>query len=255
MKNNCLEQWLPCQGYCQMTGAAAAVLSFKNARVVFNGPSWCSLIAERELMAYDRNLQYRLYCSHMEQSDLLFGAGDRIQETLEGLLDKAKETSLLAVLTSCSAGLIGDDVKGILSSMEWDCPALSLDTGGLTGMFEEGYETAMLAILKEMDLQNCTAGKPKRVNLIGYCGYYPDSRGDLTELKRLVREAGFEVGICPGESGLELKELQRLPEAALNIVLAPETGIRTAKYLQEKNRTGLYCSACSLRNQADDRLA
>lgn len=234
MKNDCLEQWLSCQGYCQMTGAAAAVLSFRNARVVFNGPSWCSLIAERELMTYDRDLQYRLYCSHMEQPDLLFGAGDRVRETLEGLPDKTEETSLLAVLTSCSAGLIGDDVEGIVANMELDYPALALDTGGLTGMFEEGYETAMLAVLGTMDLPKCTAGNPKRVNLIGYCGYYPDSTGDLSELKRLLKESGFEVGVCPGESGLELQELKHLPEAALNIVLAPELGIRTARYLLEK---------------------
>lgn len=234
MKNNSMEPWLPCQGYCQMTGAAAAVLSFKNARVVLNGPSWCSLIAERELMAYNRNLQYRLYCSHMEQSDLLFGAGDRIQEVLEGVLDKEKETDLLAVLSSCSAGLIGDDVQGIVGGLELPYPAVVMDTGGLTGLFEEGYEAAMVAILEKTDLQQCIAANPKRVNLIGYCGYYPDSSGDLIELKRLVKEAGFEIGICPGESGLELKELQNLPAAALNIVIAPELGIRTAKFLQEK---------------------
>ena len=57
MKNNRLTKWLPCQSYCQMNGAAAAVLSFKNANVVFNGPRWCSVIAERELMTYDRNIE------------------------------------------------------------------------------------------------------------------------------------------------------------------------------------------------------
>ena len=63
MKNENLEQWLPCQSYCQMNGAAAAVLSFKNTTVVLNGPSWCSLVVERELMSYNRTLQHRLYCS------------------------------------------------------------------------------------------------------------------------------------------------------------------------------------------------
>ena len=56
MKNENLEQWLPCQSYCQMNGAAAAVLSFKNTTVVLNGPSWCSLVVERELMSYNRTL-------------------------------------------------------------------------------------------------------------------------------------------------------------------------------------------------------
>ena len=85
-----------------------------------------------------------------------------------------------------------------------------------------------------MDLQKCAERHPKRVNLLGYCSYYPDSSGDLTELKRLLTEAGFEVGVCPGEQGLDLKELHKIPLAALNIVLAPELGLQTAKRLKEK---------------------
>ena len=97
MKNDNLEQWLPCQSYCQMNGAAAAVLSFKNTTVVLNGPSWCSLVVERELMSYNRTLQHRLYCSHVEQADLLFGTGDRIREILDVQKQENPDAGLLAV--------------------------------------------------------------------------------------------------------------------------------------------------------------
>ncbi|MBQ9636238.1 MAG: hypothetical protein IJV12_08550 [Acidaminococcaceae bacterium] len=234
MKNKSLEPWLPCQSYCQMNGAAAAILSFQNTIVVLNAPSWCSLVLERELMAYQRDLSKRLYCSHIEQADLLFGTGDRIREIVEDQQRENPETSLLAVLTSCSVGLIGDDVSAIVTDMEQGCPLITLDAGGLTGLFEEGYQTAMLAILEKLDLQKAAVRQPKRVNLIGYCGYYPDSRGDLIELKRLLTEAGFEPGICPGESGLDLQDLKDLSAASLNIVISPELGLRTARYLQEK---------------------
>ena len=234
MKNENLEQWLPCQSYCQMNGAAAAVLSFKNTTVVLNGPSWCSLVVERELMSCNRTLQHRLYCSHVEQADLLFGTGDRIREILDVQKQENPDTGLLAVLTSCSVGLIGDDVSGIVSTLERPYPAIALDTGGLTGLFEEGYQTAMTAIIDKVDLQKCAERHPRRVNLLGYCSYYPNSSGDLTELKRLLAKAGFEVGVCPGEQGLDLKELQNIPLAALNIVLAPELGLQTAKRLKEK---------------------
>ena len=153
MKNKKLERWRPCQSYCQMNGAAAAVLSFKNANVVFNGPRWCSVIAERELMSYDRTLTERLYCSHIEQSDLLFGTGERIRDIIEDQNRENPETSLLAILTSCSVGLIGDDVNGIVNSIEQTYPILVLDAGGLTGLFEEGYQTAMIEILKKLHLE------------------------------------------------------------------------------------------------------
>lgn len=236
MKTEDLSQWLPCHSYCQMNGAAAAVLSFSDTRVVLNGPSWCSLVAERELMAYHRSLQYRLYSSHAEQPDLLFGTGEKIRELVDELQEKYPETSLLAVLTSCSIGLIGDDVHGIVGNMDQGFPVIALDAGGLTGLFEEGYQAAMVAMLEKTNLKRCDAINPKRVNLLGFCSYYPDSSGDLFELKRLLTAAGFEVGVCPGQHGLKLRELEELPMAALNIVLAPELGLRTACYL--KDRTG-----------------
>lgn len=237
MKSNDLSQWLPCQNYCQMNGAAAAVLSFSDTRVVLNGPSWCSLVAERELMSYNRTLQSRLYSSHVEQPDLLFGTGEKIRNLAEELQRSHPDTRLLAVLTSCSLGLIGDDVEGIISAMEQRCPVIALDAGGLTGLFEEGYQTAMLAMLEKMDLQTCLSVNPKRVNLLGYCGYYPGSSGDLIEMKRLLESAGVEVGVCPGEHGLKLRELEKLPQAALNVVLSPELGLQIAKYLKEKTGT------------------
>ena len=234
MKNNRLSKWLPCQSYCQMNGAAAAVLSFKNANVVFNGPRWCSVIAERELMAYDRTLEERLYCSHIEQTELLFGTGERIRDIIEHQQIENPDTSLLAVLTSCSVGLIGDDVQGIVSSIEETYPVIVLDAGGLTGLFEEGYQTAMVEILKKVKISQPAIRKPKKVNILGYCAYYPDSSGDLAEMKRLLVEAGFELGICPGESGLALKELQNLTEASLNVVISPELGLLPAEYLKER---------------------
>ena len=45
--------------------------------------------------------------------------------------------------------------------------------------------------------------------------------------------AGFEVGVCPGESGLDLQELKKLPTASLNIVLSSELGLGMAKYLKD----------------------
>ena len=234
MKNNRLTKWLPCQSYCQMNGAAAAVLSFKNANVVFNGPRWCSVIAERELMTYDRNIEERLYCSHIEQTELLFGTGERIRDIIEHQQRENPDTSLLAVLTSCSVGLIGDDVQGIVSSIEVTYPVIVLDSGGLTGLFEEGYQTAMVEILKKVKISQPVIRKPKKVNILGYCAYYPDSSGDLAEMKRLLAEAGFELGVCLGESRLDLQELENLTSASLNVVISPELGIRAAKYLKEE---------------------
>lgn len=233
MKSDVLKKWIPCQSYCQMNGAAAALLSIRDAQVVFNGPRWCSVIAERELSFYNRNYTDRLYCSHIEQCDLLFGTGAKLTEIISEINQSGVCPSLLGVLTSCSLGLIGDDVNGIVNNMGNNYPVLALDTGGLTGLFEEGYQEAMVAILKKIKITATSELKKDCVNLLGYNRCAPNSEGDLRELKRLLHSAGFQIGVCLGQDDLTIEELREIPQAAINILLAPELGQKVAEYLEE----------------------
>ena len=62
MKNNeKLKKWQPCQGYCQMTGAASAFLSITDSKVIMNCPRWCAVLAERELATAVKEYEERLF--------------------------------------------------------------------------------------------------------------------------------------------------------------------------------------------------
>ena len=69
---NRLGNMRPCTGYCQMIGAAAALLSIKGIQVIFNSPRWCAVIGERELMNAVKDYQERLFCSEARQKDILY---------------------------------------------------------------------------------------------------------------------------------------------------------------------------------------
>lgn len=231
MKNDDLAQWEPCQSYCQMAGAAAALLSFKDACAVVNGPRWCSVIAERELSQCHADYTPRLFCSQIEQCDLLFGTDTKIKSIIRDVNASMQNVSLLGVITSCAISLIGDDLNGIVKSMHNKYPVLLLDSGGLKGEFFSGYQEAMLAILQQENLQVQPVDH-LTVNLLGYCSCFPQSEGDLLELKRLLTLAGYKIGVCLGADGLTRENLQTIPKAALNIVLAPELAADIANYLQ-----------------------
>lgn len=233
MRNDKLAKWAPCQSYCQMTGAAAAILSLKDACVVFNGPRWCSVIAERELTSHNYDYMYRTYCSHIEQCDLLFGTEDKLNKVFEEIVQEGKKPSLVAVLTSCSIGLIGDDVEGIVKAQGLDCPTFAVDAGGLTGLYEEGYQLAFIKLLQGLNLQPCEP-EPRRINLLGFNNTDPCNQGDVMELKRLLKLVGVEVGVCLGQEELTLDQLQELPKAALNVVLVEELSQQLAEYLKQE---------------------
>lgn len=230
---NDIDKLKPCTGYCQMIGAATALLSVKNSYIIFNSPRWCALTAERELSCICKEYEKRLFCTEAREADVLYGVEGSLKETIDELLKEEQNPTLINVITSCSMSLIGDDIKGVCKGKVPNANVLTLDAGGFTGTFDSGYQIGMLSLLKSAQLEK-QRPKARKVNLLGICTAYPNWEGDLKELKRVLNLAGFEIGIALGAEGLSLEELKDISSAALNIVLVPEISLEIAKYLYEQ---------------------
>lgn len=229
---NDLEKFKPCTGYCQMIGAATALLSIKSSLVIFNSPRWCALTAERELACINKDYERKVFCTEARENDILYGIEKSLRETIKEAIDIEGTPTLLNVITSCSMSLIGDDIKGVCVS-ETNCNnVITLDAGGFTGTFESGYQLAMIALLKNIN-SKVREQKSLKVNLLGVCTSYPNWKGNLEELKRLLRLAGIEVNVALGADNTDFAELEKIVEAELNVVLVPELSLNIANYLYE----------------------
>lgn len=230
MKNNeKLKKWQPCQGYCQMTGAASAFLSITDSKVIMNCPRWCAVLAERELATAVKEYEERLFCSEILEPDLLYGVSDKLQLAVEEACADQKK-SFLAVLTSCSLSLIGDDIQGVCKSITANCPVIALDAGGLSGEYWQGWSNALTALLSDMKLQQ-TMPEAATVNIIGCSTCYPNWEGDMLELYRMLNSIGIKVNLCLLTNGTQLQELQKIGQAALNVVINKELGKPVAEWL------------------------
>lgn len=230
--NNNLAKWQPCKSICQIAGAACLILSIKNSKVLLNGPRWCSILAERELACAIKEFEERLYCSEIQETDLLYGAETNVHKALQELLS-ASEPELLGVLTSCAMSLIGDDVHGFCQKVLPQTPKITLDVGGLTGEFFSGYQKALQELLLSLNLKPASLNTSNRVNIWGVCAWYPNWQGDLTELKRLLKLANIDVNLCIGEPYTPLTDFTKIPQANLNVILQPELALDCCVFLQE----------------------
>lgn len=231
-KINKLNRWQPCHSLCQLAGAASLFLSVKDCRVIINGPRWCAVIAERELAAAVKEFEQRLFCSEVQEFDLVYGANQAMLAALDEVQSQGP-SSMIAVLTNCSMSLIGDDVAGICNRSKLQCSLVTLDAGGLSGEFWTGYQRALEVLLEQIDLQTAKNYVPNKVNILGISVCYPNWQADLSELKRILVLAGFEVGVCVGEANMTFDNLRSIPQAALNIVLHPELGLNIAEKLAD----------------------
>ena len=228
-----MEKWLPCQSRCELAGAAAFFLSIENSAVLINGPRWCAMIAEREMASVEKKYEKRMFCSEVKEFDLLYGADDAMLDALDEVKNECNP-EVIAVLNNCSVSLIGDDIEGICKRATMNCPVISMDAGGLRGEFWTGYQEAAKKSLAECKLNRTEDCQTNLVNIIGWCTSYPNWKGDLEEVKRMLYMAGIEVGVCLGTDGVTIEEIKKIPLAYCNLVLHPELGVSVAELLKEQ---------------------
>jgi nitrogenase molybdenum-iron protein alpha/beta subunit len=71
------------------------------------------------------------------------------------------------------------------------------------------------------------------VNILGISLHHKYFAGDIAELKRLLNLCQIRVNCCLCAES-DLAEIRDIPAAALNLVVHPEYGLRTAEYLKSR---------------------
>ncbi|HWR05577.1 nitrogenase component 1 [Sporomusa sp.] len=229
------QQWRDvqtCFDTCALTGAAAFFAGIEDAVIVGNGPLWCYFYALRFLEHACPDIASRFFCSQVDNNAVIYGTEEALLETLQ----RVKETTRPAVVfieSSCSVSLIGDDLDAIARQAAMPCPVICLESGGLNGGFQEGYQAAAKAYFSAIPLQQGLQRKAGTVNLLGATHGHYNAVSDIREIKRLLGVAGYQVLACPG-AGTSQAGIALMAQAELNIVLHAELGQETARLLEEQ---------------------
>lgn len=215
---------------CALAGAVAFFAALRDAAIIVNGSMWCHYFALRRVEYGISDVVRRTSCTQLDNDAIVFGAGEYLHEVLQPHI--AAPPRLLAIVSSCAAGLIGDDVAAIARAAGVRAPIVAVDSSGLAGSFANGWEKAADATI-EMLLPERDEAQSHGVNLLGTTAGYYNGANDAQELVRLLHLAGYEVNVVLGCAGAAA-DLQRLPAAALNIVVHKELGLAPASLLLER---------------------
>lgn len=218
-----------CTDTCALAGAAAFFAGIKDAVIVVNGPLWCHFFAMRHIEHSQATISHRMLCTQLDNDAIVFGAEEYLNEALAPYVEQPP--ALLAIISSCAAGLIGDDVEAIARGAGITCPIVALDTSGLTGSFADGWDKAACTALPLL-LAGRQETQAHTVNLIGMTSTYCNGGNDVCELVRLLEMAGYHVNAVLG-SNLSAAGMGTLSRAALNIVVHDELGLGSACLLNE----------------------
>ena len=222
---------------CALGGALAYINSLSKAAPILHAGPGCGTV-----LTFGQNFgggyQYICYSggfaapsSNTLERHVVFGGEDRLREQI-GTTIEIIDADLYFVVTGCTAGLIGDDVRAVVGEYaEKGKPVVFAETPGFKGSTYVGYEIATRALLSQV-VQPAVKKRKATVNLLGVVpAQDPFWQGNLTEIRRLLARIGVKVNISG--DGDRLTDIRRAAEAELNIVLSPTTGLAAAGYLQE----------------------
>ncbi len=261
-----------------ISGMIFALEGIKNAMVLLNGPMGCRFYhsttsqfrmlrpelksradARGQAPSADHSVfsnwffrQERVPCTFLDGYDYVYGTKDKVRSALDFMAENVV-FDILAIVNSPGAALIGDDLARIAGERLGAHASIVLESSGYSDSFEEGCSQACLALLKQVGRPlwethrgrrshtsdgESAAGR-RKVNLLGLNIWQRNITGDMEELRRLFSLCNIDVNAVL-LADCTLEDIAGMPEADLNVVLYPETGLACAQYLKDVNGTPYY---------------
>jgi nitrogenase molybdenum-iron protein beta chain len=238
--NNVLEQ----PRFTCALGGQQTVLAIPGAQPIVHGGPGCAMKISG-FLADNAGRQGEgcgggsaISCTNTYEQEVVFGGEKKLKTTIEGAF-KVIKSDLFVVLSACTADIIGDDTINIVKEYaEEGYPVVGVETAGFKGTSYFGHELVTNAIIEQFVGDAGTKPRNGLVNVFSVVPFQdPYWRGDLENLKSLLRSIGLEVNILFGYGSRGVSEWKDIPNAQFNLLVSPWVGLSTVKLLEQKYGT------------------
>jgi len=178
-------------------------------------------------------------CSNFTEKDVVFGGIEKLKTGIKHSLDNF-DADMLVVLSGCSSEIVADNVDEAVDEFsDAKIPVIGVETAGFKGNNIYGHEQILKAIIGKYVKPTNTIN-PKQVNVWGIVPFYdPFWDGTYNAIEDTLKAIGLEPNIIYGE-GRGLKNVDKIPSAAFNLVLSPWWDVEIAKLLESKFGTPYF---------------
>ncbi len=232
---------------CKFWTAFMVVNGIRHMTPVIHGPTGCTYgVANAYKLT---SCEYRgaplepTTCTAISESNVVYGGEGKLVEAIREV-DRRYHPDLIAVLSCCCSGIIGDDVETIAREAEDEVNAkiIAIRSEGFGGDFRSGFEDAFRAVMNLMEPPE--RKRARTINILGarVGPTYTNWPEDLDEIIRLVNAMGVEVNavLC---GGCTVEQIRRAREVALNASWCYDWGQKLGDLMQERfdipySRTG-----------------
>lgn len=210
---------------CGILGVSRIAAQIKDASVIVHGPKGCVLPAFEASLTNPLSISYTEMC----RETTVFGGEDDIAFKIRKEYF-TNNPRIIVLISSCASEIIGDDIKGVIHSLNLDIPIITVEGGSFINDHISGCNTAMERLVHEL-------GAPRDenseiVNIIPPVEKYSGWKDDGAYLVKLLGKFGISARVL--FCGVDVDDIRKYPSAALNVIIDREYGSKLAEYMNEE---------------------
>ncbi|MDR1231014.1 MAG: hydrogenase [Spirochaetaceae bacterium] len=173
-------------------------------------------------------------CTSVSEKEVVFGGNDKLRATIENAL-KIIDAELFIVLSGCTSEIIGDDIADVAGEFKHAAkPVVYANTPGFKGNNYLGHDWILKALFEQYLADRKPDTQKGLVNIFASPPVQdPFWLGNLRELERLIARLGLTPNTIFGY-GRGVKNIDRLPDAELTILVSPWAGLESVRFLEKR---------------------
>jgi len=161
---------------CAFNGAMSASVHIRNAVVLAHAPKSCAYITYQTISSTGRRTLFErgallpvsvvpnLECTEMGESEVIFGGMEKLEEKI--LEIKAAKPRAIVIVSSCPAGIIGDDVDKVRLLSEPGIPVVTIKSdGNMAGDYLQGMLMCYTSLARQIIRKDIPV-VPNTVNIV-----------------------------------------------------------------------------------------
>lgn len=218
---------------CSTTHGACQTIMIQDSVLISHGPVGCSSCFHDFAFSYrvsgaNRGLtdlkERHVYSTNLEEKETIYGGLQKLRDTIRAAYEREHPNAIF-IVTTCAAGIIGDDVESVTNEMEKEIgiPVCAVYCEGFRSrVWTTGFDAAYHAIARK--LVKPPKQKRKMINVINFWGY------DL--FNEWFKPLGYEANYIAPYATVE--SLGCASEAAATMQVCPTLGTYLAHVLEEE---------------------
>ena len=178
-------------------------------------------------------------CTSVSEKEVVFGGEKKLRATIENALEII-DADLFVVLSGCTQEIIGDDIAEVAGEFaDSQKPVIYAHAPGFKGSNYQGHDWVLQALFDQYLPKRPAQTQKGLVNIFSA----PPMQdafwlGNLRELERLTASLGLTPNTIFGH-GRGMANIDKLPDAELNILVSPWAGLESLQALKAKYGTPL----------------